>query len=84
MRPSGIAQLLQVARPPAPYGARTLARCYTIEDVAKRARRRLPLGSRAYLDTGGEAAVVLGACTTPAMTSSLCAARHLPLALLRG
>ena len=54
MRLYEIAHLLRVARPPAPYGARTLARCYSIEDVAKRARRRLPLGSRAYLDTGGE------------------------------
>jgi L-lactate dehydrogenase (cytochrome) len=46
--------LLRVARPPAPYGAWTLARCYSIDDVAKRARRRLPLGARAYLDGGGE------------------------------
>jgi L-lactate dehydrogenase (cytochrome) len=54
MRPSEIAHLLRLARPPAPYGARTLARCYSIEDVARQARRRLPLGSRAYLDGGGE------------------------------
>lgn len=54
MRPSEILSLLRVARPPAPYGAWTLARCYSIEDVARRARRRLPLGSRAYLETGGE------------------------------
>jgi L-lactate dehydrogenase (cytochrome) len=46
--------LLHVARPPAPYGARRLARCYSIEDVAKIARHRLPAESRAYLDTGGE------------------------------
>jgi len=46
--------LLRVARPAPPYGARRLARCYSIEDVAKVARRRLPLGSRAYLDGGGE------------------------------
>jgi L-lactate dehydrogenase (cytochrome) len=46
--------LLRIARPPAPYGARTLARCYSIEDVARKARRRLPLGARAYLDGGGE------------------------------
>ena len=46
--------LLRVARPPAPYGARTLARCYSIEDVARRARRRLPLGARGYLEGGGE------------------------------
>jgi L-lactate dehydrogenase (cytochrome) len=54
MRPSEIAHLLRLARPPAPYGAQTLARCYSIEDVARQARRRLPLGSRAYLDGGGE------------------------------
>src|SRR5690242_4091315 len=45
--------LLRVARPPAPYGARRLARCHSIEDVAGKARRRLPLGARAYLDGGG-------------------------------
>jgi L-lactate dehydrogenase (cytochrome) len=46
--------LLRVARPAAPYGARALARCYSIEDVARVARRRLPLGARAYLEGGGE------------------------------
>jgi L-lactate dehydrogenase (cytochrome) len=46
--------LLRVGRPPAPHGARTLARCYSIEDVARKARLRLPLGARDYLDTGGE------------------------------
>src|SRR5436305_7611849 len=46
--------LLRVARPPAPYGARSLARCYSIEDVARKARIRLPRGARAYLDGGGE------------------------------
>lgn len=54
MRLSETLSLLRVARPPAPHGAWTLARCYSIEDVAKVARRRLPLGSRAYLETGGE------------------------------
>src|SRR5689334_1251085 len=54
MRPSEIAHLLRAARPSAPYGAQTLARCYSIEDVARQARRRLPPGSRAYLDGGGE------------------------------
>lgn len=54
MRPSEILSLLRVAKPPPPYGVRRLARCYSIEDVAKVARRELPLGSRAYLDTGGE------------------------------
>jgi L-lactate dehydrogenase (cytochrome) len=54
MKPAEILSLLRVARPPAPYGAWTLARCYSIEDVARRARRRLPLGARAYLETGSE------------------------------
>ncbi len=51
--------MLRLARPPAPYGARSLARTYSIEDVAKVARRRLPLGSRAYLENGGESEVTL-------------------------
>ncbi len=46
--------LLRVKRPAAPYGAWTLARCCSIEDVARQARRRLPRGARNYLDTGGE------------------------------
>lgn len=54
MRVNEIAHFLRMARPSAPYGAQTLARCYSIEDVARQARRRLPLGSRAYLDGGGE------------------------------
>jgi L-lactate dehydrogenase (cytochrome) len=54
MQISELISLLRVARPPAPYGARTLARCYSIEDVARKARLRLPAGARAYLDTGGE------------------------------
>lgn len=54
MRPSEILHLLRVARPAAPYGAYRLARCSTIEDVARVARRRLPLGARAYLENGGE------------------------------
>ncbi len=46
--------LLRVARPAAPYGARSLDRCYSIEDVARVARRRLPTGARGYLEGGGE------------------------------
>ena len=34
MKPSEIHSLLRVARPEPPYGARRLARCYSIEDVA--------------------------------------------------
>jgi L-lactate dehydrogenase (cytochrome) len=54
MRLSELFSLLRVARPPAPHGARRLARCYSIEDVARAARRRLPAGAWAYLATGGE------------------------------
>ena len=54
MRPTEMFSLLRVTRPPAPHGAWTLARCYSVEDVARKARRRLPLGARAYLESGGE------------------------------
>lgn len=54
MRLPEIVSLLRVTRPPAPYGAWTLARCCSIEDVAKVARRRLPAGAWAYLEGGGE------------------------------
>ena len=54
MRLTETLAMLRVARPPAPYGARRLARCDSIEDVARVARRRLPLGARAYLEGGGE------------------------------
>ena len=47
-------KLMRVARPPAPYGTRSLARCVSIEDLARLARRRLPSGARAYLEGGGE------------------------------
>lgn len=54
VKPSEMLSLLRVARPAPPYGAWTLARCYSIEDVARKARLRLPMGARNYLDTGGE------------------------------
>ncbi len=46
--------MLRVARPPAPYGAWRLARCESISDVARRARRRLPSAAWAYLEGGAE------------------------------
>ncbi len=46
--------LLRVARPPTVPGAERLARCYSIDDVARHARRRLPRGARGYLESGGE------------------------------
>src|SRR5690348_6937801 len=54
MKLSEMSRLVRVTRPPAPYGAQTLARCYNIEDVARKARIRLPRGARAYLEGGGE------------------------------
>src|SRR5579859_6958674 len=54
MKVGEILSLLRLARPPAPYGAWSLARCFSIEDVAKIARLKLPLGARAYLEGGGE------------------------------
>jgi L-lactate dehydrogenase (cytochrome) len=54
MRPSKALQLLRIARPPDPSGGARFARCYSIEDVAHKARRRLPLGALAYLEGGGE------------------------------
>jgi L-lactate dehydrogenase (cytochrome) len=49
-----IPQLIRVARPPAPYGVRALDRCFSIDDLADVARRRLPEGARGYLEGGGE------------------------------
>jgi L-lactate dehydrogenase (cytochrome) len=49
-----LAPLVHVGRPPAPYGARRLARCFSIEDLARAARRRLPAAAIGYLDGGGE------------------------------
>src|SRR5205807_1485166 len=49
-----IRALVRVRRPPAPYGVRRLARCYSIDDLARLARARLPDGAAGYLDGGGE------------------------------
>jgi L-lactate dehydrogenase (cytochrome) len=49
-----IPELVRVARPPAPYGVRALARCFSIDDLARLARRRLPSGARGYLEGGGD------------------------------
>jgi L-lactate dehydrogenase (cytochrome) len=49
-----IPTLVHVGRPPAPYGVRSLARCISIEDLGRLARRRLPSGARGYLEGGGE------------------------------
>ncbi|MBO0747540.1 MAG: alpha-hydroxy-acid oxidizing protein [Acidimicrobiaceae bacterium] len=47
-------RLLRPAQPRLPYGAQRLVHCFSIEDVANEARRRLPSGAMAYLDGGGE------------------------------
>jgi L-lactate dehydrogenase (cytochrome) len=54
MKLRAIADLVHVGRPPAPYGVRSLARCVSIEDLGRLARRRLPSGARGYLEGGGE------------------------------
>lgn len=54
MRASEIVRLLRPSRPRLPYGAERLVHCYSIEDLANEARRRLPQGAVAYLDGGGE------------------------------
>lgn len=59
MRPSEIVRLVNVGRPEAPYGVRRLARCISIEDLARVARRRVPAAAMAYLDGGGEDEVTL-------------------------
>ncbi len=54
MKLEEIAKLVRLGRPRAPYGARRLARCYDIIELATVARRRLPAGAAGYLDGGGE------------------------------
>lgn len=54
MRPSEVRRFVRLSRPPAPYGARSLARAHSIDDVARVARRRLPAAAAGYLDGGGE------------------------------
>jgi L-lactate dehydrogenase (cytochrome) len=54
MKPKEIAELVHLGHPDPPYGVRALARCYTIDDLARLARKRLPIGAADYLDGGGE------------------------------
>ncbi len=54
MKLSEIAELVHLGQPDAPYGVRALARCYDIDDLARLARKRLPIGAADYLDGGGE------------------------------
>jgi L-lactate dehydrogenase (cytochrome) len=54
MKLSEIRALVHAGAPEAPYGARSLARCYDIDDLSRLARKRLPAGVAGYLDGGGE------------------------------
>ena len=54
MNLSEIRELVHVGRPDAPYGARALARCLSIGDLRRLARRRLPAAALGYLEGGGE------------------------------
>jgi len=51
---SEIRQLIHLGTPSPPYGLRSLARCYDVDDLARLARRRLPAAAAGYLDGGGE------------------------------
>jgi L-lactate dehydrogenase (cytochrome) len=54
MRPTELARLVRVRRPPAPYGVRRLARVHSVDDLRRLAQRRLPAAVRGYLEGGGE------------------------------
>jgi L-lactate dehydrogenase (cytochrome) len=54
VKPRDIAALIRGGGRPKPYGLRRLSRCYSIGDLARLARRRLPAAAFAYLDGGGE------------------------------
>lgn len=54
MKLSEILELVRIRTPNPPYGVRALARCYDIDDLAKLARKRLPVGAAGYLEGGGE------------------------------
>jgi L-lactate dehydrogenase (cytochrome) len=54
MKLSEIWDLVHIGTPNPPYGVRALARCYSIGDLARLARKRLPAAAADYLDGGGE------------------------------
>ena len=54
MNLSEIRELVHVGRGEAPYGVRALARCHSIGDLRRLARRRLPAAALGYLEGGGE------------------------------
>jgi L-lactate dehydrogenase (cytochrome) len=51
---SEIRELVHVGRGEAPYGVPALARCHSIGDLRRLARRRLPAAALGYLEGGGE------------------------------
>ncbi len=54
MNLSEIRELVHIGRGGAPYGERALARCHSIGDLRRLARRRLPAAALGYLEGGGE------------------------------
>ncbi len=54
MNLSEIRELIHVGRGDAPYGERALARCHSIGDLRRLARRRLPAAAFGYLEGGAE------------------------------
>jgi len=54
MNLSEIRELIHVGRGEAPYGVPALARCHSIGDLRRVARRRLPAAAFGYLEGGGE------------------------------
>src|SRR5579875_2481155 len=59
MRVSELRELVNVRRPQPPYGTRRLARAYSIEDLRRLARRRIPSGAFAYIEGGGDDEVTM-------------------------
>jgi len=59
MKLDEIRELVRIERPPARHGDRHLARAYSVADLARLARRRLPAGVLGYLEGGGEGEVTL-------------------------
>jgi L-lactate dehydrogenase (cytochrome) len=54
MNRSEIRELIRIGRGEAPYGVPALARCHSIGDLRRLARRRLPAAALGYLEGGGE------------------------------
>ncbi len=54
MNRSELRELIRIGRGEAPYGVPALARCHSIGDLRRLARRRLPAAALGYLEGGGE------------------------------